>query len=217
MNILCLGCSWTEGVPAAPYNWVTALSEQTPNNTYYNLAQGGSSLLHSIWVMEQFLAQSTVKIDKIIFQLTTEGRVTYYKDLDNFKINDWLINITPNLYRLKIQWDKLRTVTYSTASMHPTDAKETELFRFANMYYSSLTTEHHFQLEHRILIEYIKSRVDCLFFHRRDTTDTPGIVSIQDTMGDELFLKFSVDNGCHFGEEGAKWQAQWIQDQIFKL
>jgi hypothetical protein len=214
MNILCLGCSWTEGVPAARDNWVSALAEQTPDNTYYNLAQGGSSLLHSIWVMEQFLAQSSVKIDKIIFQLTTDGRVTYYKDLDNFKIDDWLINITPNLYRLKIQWDKLRTITYSTASMHPTTPKEVELFKFANMYYSNLTTEHHFQLEHKILIEYIKSRVDFLFFHRRDTTGISGITSIQDELGDELFSKFSIDNGSHFGKEGVQWQAQWIRDRL---
>lgn len=168
MNILCLGCSWTAGVSmAGNYNWVDALATLAPDHTYYNLAQGGSSLLHSIWVMEHFLKNSGVKIDKIIFQITNEGRVTYYRNLDNFNINEWLVQTAPNIYRLHIKWDRIRAVTYSIASIKPTNPVEEEIFKFAGMYYSSLTPEHQFNLEHRILIEYLKSKVDLLFFHQQ--------------------------------------------------
>ena len=219
MNILVLGCSWTSGLHDHPYNWVTALAEMMPEHTFYNCAHPGTSLLHSIWIMEKCLEQSNeinggIKFDKIIFQITNEGRLTYYHELDDFKVNDWIRYKTDNLYALEIDWQKLCIINYGVLipeNSSPNHGKWKEIRKFAKDYYTRCTRQHHFNLEHKILAEYVKNKADLVFFHRRDDNNISGILSIQDILGDEQFKKFVIDSGDHFGIAGCQWQAKHIK------
>lgn len=223
MNILCLGCSWTAGVNEQPYNWVTALSNIMPENTFYNCSQAGSSLLYSIWVMEEFLAKAKqdgvpIKIDKIIFQVTNEGRLTYYHDYENFDINKWIITKADNLFNLEVDWQNLAVINYGTLlpeNQSPNHNKWKSIHSFAAQYYSRLTRNMHFDLEHRALIEYIRPKVDLMFMHKKDDIGIPNITAIQDILGDHLFNGYCIDGGSHFNIAGANWQANYIKDLLF--
>jgi hypothetical protein len=223
MNVLCLGCSWTAGVNEQPYNWVTALSEMLPEHKFYNCSQTGGSLLYNIWVMEEFLAKAKhldnpIVIDKIIFQITNEGRLTYYYDYENFDINRWLINKTDNLYQLETDWQNLGSINYGTllpenqSVNHP---KWKHIHSFATEYYSRLTRSMHFDLEHRALVEYIRPKVDYMFLHKRNDIGISDVTSMQDIFGDQQFNEYCIDRGSHFNMAGAVHQAQYIKNLLF--
>lgn len=223
MNVLCLGCSWTAGVNIQPYNWVTALSELMPEHTFYNCAQSGGSLLYSIWIMEEFLANAKngnnpIKIDKIIFQITTEGRLTYHHDTKDFNINKWLITKSNNLYQYEFDWRNLATINYGTllpeneSNHHP---HWNSIVTFSKDYYSRLTRKQHFDLEHRALVEYIRLKADGMFLHRTDDIGISDIISMEDVLGSKQFNEYIVDNGHHFSIDGARWQAAYIKTLFF--
>jgi hypothetical protein len=223
MNVLCLGCSWTAGIKQQPYNWVTALSKMMPEHNFYNCSQTGSSLLYSIWIMEEFLSNakengSPIKIDKIIFQITTEGRLTYYHDYENFDINQWIVKKTDNLFKLESDRKNLAVINYGVLlpenknSNHP---KWESMHSFATEYYSRLSRQMHFDLEHRALVEYIRPKVDLMFMHKKDDIGIPDVISVQDILGDEQFNKFCIDRGSHFNLVGSVWQAQYIKHLLF--
>jgi hypothetical protein len=223
MNVLCLGCSWTAGINEQRYNWVTALSEMLPEHTFYNCAQSGGSLLYSIWVMEEFLANAKnvddpIKIDKIIFQITNEGRLTYYHNYENFDINKWIITKSNNLYQLEVDWQNLASINYGTLlpeNQSSNHSKWKYIHSFATEYYSRLTRNMHFDLEHRALVEYIRPKVDLMFLHKKDDIGIPNITSMQDILGDQKFKEYCIDAGSHFNQTGATWQAQYIKNMLF--
>jgi hypothetical protein len=223
MNILCLGCSWTAGINEQPYNWVTALSKMMPEHTFYNCAQSGGSLLYSIWVMEEFLSNAKrddvpIKIDKIILQVTNEGRLTYYHDYENFDINKWIITKTDNLFKLEVDWQNLAVINYGTLlpeNQSSDHSKWKSMYNFATEYYSKLSRNMHFDLEHRALIEYIRPKVDLMFMHKKDDIGILNIDSIQDILGDQQFNEYCIDRGSHFNIDGANWQANYIKNLLF--
>lgn len=221
MNVLCLGCSWTDGVIEQPYNWVTSLSEMMPEHTFYNCSQRGSSLLYSIWVMEEFLSKAKIagtyiKIDKIIFQITGEGRITYCYNYDNFDISQCIIAKSNNLFKLNIDRQNLATINYgSLLSIKRHHTKWEDIHSFAIEYYSKLNKQMHFDLEHRALVEYIRPKVDLMFTHIHSDIGIPGVTSIQDILGDQLFNDYCIDPGFHFNTAGVNWQAQHIRNLLF--
>jgi hypothetical protein len=224
MNILCLGCSWTAGINAQPYNWVEALAKITPEHTFYNFALCGSSLLHSIWILETTLKQQwdiikIGKIDKVIFQVTNEGRLTYYKNLDNVRLADYVekSKTISNYNILNLPWQQICQLNYGV--LHPENASIhhsswNEIYKFATDYYSKLTRHQHFDIEHKALVEYARSHSDFMFLHRRDDIGIPQIDSIQDILGDDQFNNFVIDNGGHFNILGANWQASYIKSLL---
>jgi hypothetical protein len=224
MNVLCLGCSWTAGVVGQePYNWVTALSKMMPEHNFYNCAQRGSSLLYSIWVMEEFLSKAThdktpIKIDKIIFQITNEGRLTYLHDYENFNINQCIVKKSDNLFKLNLEWQNVAAINYGVLlpeNKNVNHPRWESMHSFATEYYSRLTRQMHFDLEHRALVEYIRPKADLMFMHRKDDIGIPDIISIQDILGDEQFSKFCIDRGSHFSVLGSVWQAHYIKHLLF--
>jgi hypothetical protein len=171
--------------------------------------------------MEKFLEQQSwlgVKVDKIIFQITNEGRVTYYKDLDPIKLPELLVKKRENYFCLEPDWTKIHTVNYGVLHAENRDSKHprwSDIKNFARVYYSALTRVEHFDLEHKILIEYVKSKSDIVFCHKRYESSFPtgDLIAIQDILGDD-FNKFVIDNGSHFNLEGVKWQASYIKSLI---
>lgn len=221
MNILVLGCSWTAGTWGDTPNWVTSLSELCPHHTFYNCATAGTSLLHSIFIFEEFMSQVEQhkhKIDKVIFQITNEGRLTSYYNLKKIIISEWLTKEKNNLYRLHIDFNHLGNVNYgmlNAKNFSKNFSSSLKLHLFAKSYYKLFTREFTFDLEHKILVSYLKEKTDFLFFHR-----DPGIIElnnlpcIEKELGLEKFNNFCYDEGKHFNQDGCNWQAHWIKEQL---
>lgn len=233
MNILTLGCSWTaDRCVDATHNtsWVKELSKITPEHNFYNFAYSGTSVHHSLLILESLLKKSQINFDKIIFQITNEGRLTYYKN-QNFKNLDLKIDkILDNYFVFDIKkndnFHNICNINYGILSPNnnSTHAHWNEIKNFAKIYYTNLTREEHFDLEHKIQLEYIKNKVDLVFFHRRfnlsnissfDYDPNKDHLVIQDVLGDEKFKSFSVDEGNHFSYEGCVWEAKYLKSKIF--
>lgn len=204
MNILCLGCSFTSNWPVFSNNscWPKELAVIMPEHNIINIGHAGSSIAHSVLFMEKFLASKIIKIDKIIFQITTPGRITYYNDLnDSLNFNKHLHH-EGNYISLKLK--DLQVVTYGLLNEKGTDTSE-----FAKIYYSKLSQEH-FLIEHKVYVDYVLSKADIVFSH----LPYDNVLSIKNVLGEEKFNNYIVDDGYHFSQEGIAWQASFIKQLI---
>lgn len=225
MNILCLGCSWTQGVSHQPLNWVHYLAKALPDHKFYNFALRGSSLMHSVWLLESVLNKQNfnIEVDKIIFQVTNEGRVTTYSDdFVDINLQDLVRHRLPirqdvlNYYELDLTedhniWNKMSTINYATLN----DKKAP---KFAKQYYLNLNRRQHFDIEHKALIEYIRPKVDYMFLHKAADINIPNIDCMEKRLGYKRFKKFCIDgDAAHFSVEGVQWQAEYIKSKVFDL
>jgi hypothetical protein len=221
--VACFGCSWTRGTDYETVNnWVNELAKLYPEHEFFNLSTPGSSVLHSTWVMEQF--KKLYNPDVTIFQITNQGRVTYYlgHDIDNPKVlfsekNLRKNDLIPNVHSLCLSNKQVQNINYGT--LDPKNAGIDELYEkrynFANTYYSTIDKKKTSDLEQKIYSLYIKNNVDLAFFHT--LVSIPHDVElpcIQEILGNDLFDKFSYDHGHHFSEEGCRWQANYINSLI---
>ena len=224
MNVLVLGCSWTSGTSIAPNinsgygntgeaNWVYQLSKIMPEHNFYNFAFPGTSVLHSINIMEQTKKLKNFNFDKIIFQITNEGRFTYYKDLEsNFVTTERIIQKEKNYYFLDLDFNQVLTVNYGTLN-HPESIKE---YKFAKMLYENFTVEHNFSVEQKVYVEWLKNNTSLIFFHKKDfCLKDESILTIENLLSKDTWNSFIFDGpGCHFNIEGCKWQANYISQYI---
>lgn len=219
-KIVCVGCSFSSGTHYTSPNWVESLAKLHPEHTFYNLAVAGSSVLHSIMMLEQ--AKRILLPDLTIFQITTEGMITYYKDeqLDQTHWTRYLNNKgdSSNYKKLLIPIDFVSCINPGTLmktanSKHPL-YKEQKMI--AEMYYKHFSKKRVFDVEQRALVHYVKSISDCYFYHLQHETNDPGIISMHGILGEEQFYNFVVDDGCHFGQEGSDWQAEFLSSLFIK-
>lgn len=222
--VACFGCSWTHGATyEVGTNWVNELAKLYPQHEFFNLSMAGSSVLHSITVMEQF--KKHYNPDVTIFQITNEGRVTYYLDdtikkaallfdQKNLRLNDPL----PNVHTLCLMPEQVQSINYGT--LHPEnagiDSHYKQRFDLAEKYYSVMDRDKNFLLEQKIYSLYIKDNVDLAFYHTSysipNDVDLPCIETI---LGQEQFNNYSSDGqGHHFTEEGCRWQAEYIKSLL---
>jgi len=212
MNIVCLGCSFTSGTTHDEPNWVTSLAKKHPEHTFFNLALAGSSILYSIWILEEFL--KTNKPDLIIFQLTHEGRVTYYKDqeLDARGVFSFM-NTVDNYNYIRFPYHLVSCINYGTLNKDKSHKHPliTEQLHIAEMYYSYFSKSKMFDVEHRAFVHYAKSMADVCFYHKDAGNNVDGIITIEKVLGTEKFKEFVIDGpGNHFGQDGCDWQADFI-------
>lgn len=222
MHILCLGCSFTAERNLDSKNqtnsWVRELANRQPQHTFYNCGKPGTSLLHNIWTMENFISQKTV--DKIFFQITLPGRLTYYKNLAyNYEITPYLEKREQNYFCLRLDSDNVYTINAGTVYTDQYDQisgskKIKDIKFFGKEYYSRLDNEHHFNLEHKILIEYITRKVDFCFFHQEDHF-SKGYYTIESAFQGNL-QDYFIDDGAHLNNEGIKLQAELLNQLLFK-
>jgi len=217
MNIICLGCSWT--ADRNGLSWPRELASECPDHTVFNFAWSGTSVLFSLYMLEKTLS-SKLKVDKIIFQITSDARVTLYKDF-KFDIDKMMLKDSENYYKLKDN-DNFWAITpsldfnvYKTSSNH---LKWKFIESFSKSYYSGFEQTMHFDLEYKIQCDYIKRKSDLCFFHKGQITAdldfTPkNIVSIYNEINNEqLWQSFLCDEGSHFNKNGCRWQAERIKE-----
>lgn len=232
MNILVLGCSWTANRLVnnnITTSWVEELSKLLPEHTFYNFAYSGSSVGHSILVMESLLENSKIKFDKIIFQITTDGRITFYNNLDFKNLDFFISQKTSNYYFLDMDKDnnflKISNVNYGILNPKNKSPRPDweKIKKFAEIYYENLNLEYNFFLEHKIQFEYIKKKVDFFFLHRPISQSMFAPISynpnnecfvIEEVLGNQIFDKFKIDEGGHFSLEGCIWEAKYLKKKL---
>jgi hypothetical protein len=209
-KIVCLGCSFTAGTNSESSSWVKSLAKLHPEHKFYNLALAGSSLLHSIWILEEFL-----KIDKpdlIIFQITTAARLTYYKEeeIDRNGVFSFMRSIK-NYNYMVFPNSIVSCINRGTLENRILFNYDKSRILLATMYYSKLSKEKTFDVEYRALFTHVKKISDICFYHLERDINDPDTLSIEKILGKEKFKSFVIDgDGNHFGQDGADWQAQFI-------
>lgn len=234
MNIFVFGCSWSDDRVVdnnITTSWVYELSKIMPEHNFYNFAYSGSSVHHSILIMESVLTNFQIKPDKIIFQVTSEGRVTYYKNQDFKNFNLKVEKISNNYFKFDIgkkdNFHNVCCVNYGMLNPNNNSSHNhwTKIKKFAKIYYTNLTKEEHFDLEYKIQLEYIKQKSDLFFLHKKH--NVTNISSFSFEPNNEFLViedllpinrdSFIIDNGFHFSYIGCKWQAEIIKHIIKKI
>jgi hypothetical protein len=226
MNILCLGCSWTSGLHIGDHkgfansgeiNWVRQIAKIMPEHNFYNFAFPGTSVMHSINVLHQ--SKKLLNFDKVIFQITNEGRYTYYKNLPhNFVSLDRVVQENKNYFYLDLTMDQVWNINFGVLNQKVFMREEDkDRFSLAKMWYERFTSTSNFCIEHKVSIEYLKSQVDLLFFHKKDCCFIDNVQTIQDQILNEKWNDYVIDDGCHFNLDGCIWQANFIKEKLFSV
>lgn len=194
MNIVCIGCSYTAGMPENWYSWPESLANLRPNDTVYNLAIGGSSLILSIYILDSFLKTNTA--DKVIFQITHPHRFT---SIDSTFSIDKSLQKENNYIRIDPYvrgYQNLMTVTPGDVTMKW--SKSYEKIKFAKQYYRFYSKDLG-SLEHNFLIDAVKNRSDFYFEYK----DIP-----------EDARQQTMDDSGHFNDKGHNIIAEWINNEL---
>lgn len=191
MNIVCLGCSYTAGMPDDYYSWPEKLAELRPNDNVYNLAVGGSSLLFSLYTLDLFKKEQTPSI--VVFQITHPHRYTFFK---NFKL---LFDQNKNYFRLSPNIRQEQNVlTITPADTTDTWSKISNKISFAKTYYKFYSTDLG-ELDFKILKEQAKTSSNLSFTY----DDLPGEARLN-----------TIDDAGHFNKLGHDIIAKWINNEL---
>jgi hypothetical protein len=174
-----------------------------------------------------------IQVDKVIFQITTPFRFTYFNDYKNFNILD--LDVDHNIRAFNLGFNSNIDAVHP-GLLEPTiweypvaKLKEPRLRKFTDEYMSRISGEVETS-EYAALVQWLQPRVDFMFFHREpdrfisERTGQPKVhipefdnmVCLEREIKQSQFIDFAIDKQYHFSEEGAKWEADWI-DSKFKL
>lgn len=197
MNILVVGCSWSTGIDAQPYNWVEHLSKIYTNHNWYNFSITANSIEHQILTYQQALEQ--FDIDYTIFQITNPVRLTLYSCKFDLKEH---VKKKNNYFYIKKPYGKIYTIT--PASLH---VFEGEIHKKGVEFFKN------YKETPDKKVQAVKELNPNLIFSHLDTY--PSIVSIKEILG-ESFSKYCIDSGFHFSRQGAIHTAKVIEEMIKK-
>lgn len=197
MIIVCLGCSYTAGMPNEDYySWPEKLAHLRPKDKIYNIAIGGSSLLLSIHLLHEF--QKIITPDIIIFQITHPHRFTSIdKDFD---IENSLCNtIKDNYLRLDPYirtTQKIMTVTPGDTTMRW--SKVYDKIKFAKQYY-----RYHSNILGNLAHDIFKKQAQSISNFSFEYADI-----IEDAK------KETIDEAGHFNKKGHDLIADWMNNEL---
>jgi hypothetical protein len=217
MKIATFGCSWTHGINAVDnfYSWPHALHKLNPDWKIDNYAIGGSNLQFQTFLLDDVLRHNTY--DKIIFQITSPGRLTYFEE--DYDFTKHLTEFEPNYKRFDIEdgfFRKVVTITPGHMKLPKTDIFWNLLgkYDFAKSYYTAVNKSI-FRTEYKALVYYLKDKVDLMFMHNEDVLklDICPVV-VEEAKKENVIDSFIADNGEHFNIEGCDWQAKWLINKL---
>ena len=224
MKIATFGCSWTAGVANLDdhYSWSQSISKHHEVDNY---AIGGSSLSFQVYCFNKVLKHENY--DKVIFQFTTPGRLTYFPH--GYDIFAHHKRYTKNYSMFSMEDGSYRTlncITKGHSSLPKRHAFWTskEKYNLMKAYYSTVPWEI-YATEYMALVEYIASRVDLCFFHNEDpfkfskdldkSNSHPVMHNeVRKRSGQELLDSFIADEGDHYNKQGCDWVADWVLENI---
>lgn len=195
MNIACFGCSYTAGMPDNDwYNWPETLAKLRSSDKIYNLAVGGSSLLLSLYLLEEF--SKLIKFDKVLFQITHPHR---FSSINNLDIRQLQLSNKQNYYRLDPEIRKqgnIVTITPSNSKMQWSNVYEK--IKFAKQYYRYYNADLG-MLEHNILKNVVKEKSNLSFEYSEIPKEAKEHI---------------IDNAGHFNKDGHDIIARWINNEL---
>lgn len=217
MKIAIFGCSWSHGIKAVDekYSWPYALAKLKPDWNIENYAVEGTSLAFQTFLMDDVLRNNTV--DKIIFQITSPGRITYFEE--DYDILQHIQPITDNYKHISIEngfFRKVFAITPGHMKLSKTDSfwYPKEKYELAKKYYAHINKSI-FRTEYKALIHYVLSKADFVFMHNEDVLKLNVCPVVMEEVKDqELLQSFIADDGSHFNKSGCDWQAKWIVDNL---
>jgi hypothetical protein len=220
MKIATFGCSWTHGLGNIDnhYNWPKFISEENLEWQVDNYAVGGSSISFQLYCLNKALEYNNY--DKIIFQFTTPGRLTYFPH--DYNVFNHHVNYTNNYRMFDMDngfYRVLNCITMGHVLLPQSDRFWTtkEKYNLMRAYYGTIPKEI-YRTEYKAIVEYIASRVDLCFFHNEDILkfNTFPIVreEVKNFGGEKLLQRFIVDEGEHYNQEGCKWVGNWVLDRL---
>lgn len=211
MKLAVFGCSWSQGVPTVDndFCWPKAIADQYPEWQIDNFSLAGSSLSFQAWLLDDVLKHNAY--DKIVFQITSPQRLTYFDDTVN--VGSYLKS-SNNYRELDRSGDIYRNIICITPghlSLADVDSfwNYPDKHNFANLYYK-YTNKHVSRVEYKAVVEYVKNKTDFVYFHNEDVCNIGNIPVLMDLTGS----KFASDVGQHFNREGSNWVAKWILNNI---
>ena len=226
MKLAIFGCSWTCGVPLSwseqitsqkyksniPQedfiNWTRELGKLDKSLEIYNYSIPGTSIDFSLGMLERYLKNPYC--DYVIFQATRPYRYTYWSQ--DFDETAHFKKYEPNVNQFDYS-----ILDYVTIVDHHNDKNKIWNFlnnpdqenQYVKKYFTNTSNEM-FENKYNAIVSYVKDKVDICFSHERNRLTN----SVQETLGDEIFENYWMDEGKHFGIKGTQWQATWILDQI---
>jgi len=211
MKIATFGCSWSQGIGPVDnaYCWPKALADANPSWQVDNWALAGSSLSFQAYLMDDVCRHDSY--DKIIFQITSPHRLTYFNDQLNYGkylkqyVNYRELDRSGDIYRNFI------CITPGHLNLSKKDSfwKYPDKHDFASLYYKYINKNIH-RTEYKAVVEYVKNKTDFVYFHNEDVCKIGGVPVLMDIVGD----KFVADEGQHFNKQGSQLTADWILDNI---
>lgn len=229
MRIATFGCSWTHGVDSIDdnYSWPEALGELYPTWEIDNYAIAGTSLQFSIWLCNKIMNRN-LEYDKIVFQITSPRRLTYYHSNGEEKfLEENFFEHRKNYKRFGIKglYNDVQAITPSHVAAYNINDRiwrgwhgdyaftDREKAKFARLYYKKMSP-HILNLEYQMFIEWIETKVDLCFFHTECPPRYKSNLPIIRNEASDNWNNFIADNGDHFGKEGCQWQAKWVAERL---
>lgn len=222
-NIACFGCSFTSGLDNGNnvrQCWPYKLSIKRPDVTIYNFGKQASSVLFSINMIEQ--AKRQLMFDTIISQITLPYRMTFYSEYFSLDIKKHLIQVTDNYYILDYDLKEIISINGIVGKREKKEMMNNHVEKFDR--YQILEKllllqddNNHFIPEYRSHVNRIKDLSNISFFHKDhqiNCQELNDIECIEKILGVENFVKFIIDKGYHFGEEGSDWISSWLLGKI---
>lgn len=214
MRIHVYGCSWSQGQPHINNfdNWPKQLALLEPSWKIYNFSYAGSSI-HFSSALIMHLSKKINEPTYHIFQGTTAWRWTYMpKIIDPMQ---YLKKELSNYWGLWLDRES-HAITYQPKLR---DKGPVEIRKFYKSRLKIIPTIES-ELEFSNTFEAIRNNFNLTFFQTFGGYSTykkyydHNVLCIEEVLGDDLFHKYIVDKGAHFGEEGLKWQAKYIRNLI---
>jgi hypothetical protein len=220
MRIATFGCSWTHGVGAIDkhFNWPLALSKLRPEWYIDNYALGGSSLSFQLYCYNKAIKHNDY--DKVIFQFTNPGRLTFFPE--DHEVFDGHINFTKNYKMFDISdgfYRNINCITMGHTSLPKNNSFWTskEKYNLMKAYYSTMPKEI-YRAEYRAMVEYAEKRSSLCFFHNEDVLKLNRYPVINQEVinngSKDMLDSFIADEGEHYNKAGCEWIANWVLEKI---
>lgn len=228
MKIVIFGCSWSVGVPRkfselhkdaaiskpCDYDfcsWAKELADLHPEHQITNYALPSSDLTYSVAMLNRVLKNQ--QYDKVIFQVTIPHRFTYWNDVELEKhfvdfgnYRRFGESILTDVFLFNPQ-----NADDGTQSNYKSITKKVRDGKFIKDYLER-DIDDRAEANHKALTYYAKDHSDFCFSHIPiDFLDIP---NVEEKLGTEQFKTYVCDDGLHFGDDGNKWQAKWISQNL---
>lgn len=209
MKIHTFGCSWTHGhgpdsSDTGLTSWPSVLSQRHPRYEVVNHAFQGSSLDFSLAQLHEVLKSKEESIR--IFQITAPFRYTVWNQADIDKHKTYLRNYSYYTDRA------IETTERYHGGWNNNRVREDKKF---HKYLVAKRNPMAEKANYLSSADFLLHNCHFVFYHMRwEGISNYNIPAIKDELGEEQFTKYIHDDGFHFGMEGCKWVASWVEKNL---